>query len=636
MSLLVYNNVRLDLVKLHGWHREAIYNGNQYLYTRNTISVLASLNPALSNYSRGIQEPAATSIVPPFATGPALNTQTPAAKPATTPYNNQSGNFGTNIVQVPNLGMVTDESIKHALLQPRQQLIYGLLGYPIVFCPWPGYVTDATGGPLPLKCDVISMQGGKTFIIEYIIQFDINECPRYTDKPGPLQSHTWSMSHSIDPDCFCVRTITGRAVFLRDVVEKYALQAAAGAIGGGVVPGAITQFPDQFREALLHPIPTNFKREKVEVSLQPDGVTLDYVIVDRELALNINIPNVTRVEGSHTITTSWGGMSTVWEVQKEALIKAAKLTTKTAQAFEANALVDPAAVGLPVLAATAAAAEVSLGIGIGLLEGLIPQVVQDITIRVWGNRNSSRSYLTAQLYGLLSSRLSAGVDVTAQLNNALNAVIGTLGPGVVPPQLTQLLNDLRKGNAGAAINMFGNGIIATYAALGGFKLSITHDIANKYVEGHFVTLGSPYSLMTTGVSTLGLLVGDDDTSYRLIGVNGGNQTGIQNSPWDGRQGFPSSDTSRGTYLEILATQALYAPCQPGNTPPTGDNTKPNPKTSIPPPYVPKPPTTDKFTITTTTITPTPTISPGGNTIDSVPSIGVVGDTMVIPTFPNGR
>jgi hypothetical protein len=605
-NFLSYNGIIMDLVKMHVWRREAIYNGNQYLYTRHILAVTCVLNPGVNPtltslafipnpFNQAISALASV-LAPPGGDLTPLQPQVLRAGAGLGnvvnryPLNpNPAANLPPfNAVAVPNpqLGMVTDTLIRHALMQPRQQLIYSLLGYAPLFSPWTGYNCDASGGPLPLRCDPVSIDSGKTWIINFAIQTDINECQKYTNAPKLLLSHTWSMNHSIDQDCYCVRTIEGRAVFARDRIEPNAVTNSGAAVKafavkalGNLVSPAVIQastvapiLVDSFRQQLFHPLPTNFKREKVDVKLEPDGVTLNYVIVDRERALNINLPNVTRLEGTHTIKTQWGGAAAATQSVDKAIRSILSQTVQNLRFTEANSAgVDPIAEAALAgkLATTQAAtfARTQAELVLDLAEGLIPQITHHINFKLWGNRNTTRAALTIDALALLYTRLAFQFNFGAGLfpnPNLLPPGLGNFAMGIndFQKQINQAVGNIPgignvPPNLIKALETAGGVITAGTAVLAGFHSEITHDLAGKYVEVNFSTLGSPWSMFLAGPSAAKLFVGPDDTI-----ISG--TSGILGENWDGQQGYPTTDISRGTYIEQIVTQILMAPCQ---TPP---------------------------------------------------------------------
>ncbi len=610
MDILQYNNIRLDVIKMHTWHREAIYNGNQYLYTRYIFSVTAVLNPGLSSYFRagdikdplngavalgGAVGPAARAAGPEFATGPKMRDQKLPPTPPAGPYG------------IPKLDLrgepavITDASIKHALMQPRRQLVVGLMGYPMLYSPWTGYTCDATGGPLPLRCDVLEMQSYKTFVVRFSIQCDVNECHLFSQLAEPLLSQTWTMSHEVDADCYCTRTIEGRMVFHRGILEK------------------LGQNPDMlYRQQYIHPIPTNFKRQQIMVKLQPDGCTLDYVVVDKERALNINIAGCTRLEGTHTVETVWRGAEGVHERQKQISKMIYDLSHRTLRTFGSS-------IGEGAIAATAEAAlsgtQILDTFWTQAMEIGLPQVVHSLTFKMWGNRDTTRANLTVAAYGLVLTRLMYNFGVIPPIPDATNVSVQAIILAVNKVFPANIANSFGlkpadfKTDPKSLPFLFGaNGqaiplsqyIGRTAALIAGYKMSVTHILEEKAIIVTCQTLGSPFSLFLSGPAALKMTTGDDDTvllpQYKKDTKI--NACGIQQNQWDGVQGFPTNNTTRGSWGTVynlattvdspalLMAQKLLGPCEVPSVQPFNDGVKCGAELDTPKPQrptVPPPP-----------------------------------------------
>ena len=177
--------------------------------------------------------------------------------------------------------------------------------------PKPPLVVDLTNGPKPVSCDVIEIEGIKTFKIDFVVTCTTNEVQqtnvgpitsqqghdsttrvgsRSTYRVSPLLCHEWEMSHDVDQDFWTTRTITGRAVFRQDIMRANGL------------------IPDQLRYWIGHPVPPGFSRQSVKVSQLPDGLTLAYSVVDRQRSYTPDPNVVTRVEIVYTRATTNGGL----------------------------------------------------------------------------------------------------------------------------------------------------------------------------------------------------------------------------------------------------------------------------------------------------------------------------------------
>ena len=291
MNVIRYGPCWLNVIKVNSYKRAAVYNGPDYLYTRHVISVRAVFNPAVQHeFLRGDKITYGRTDI--GLTSPRI-IRDPVVGPLESEFNPPSG--GTLRPDRP--AAVTAEAIKHALLQPRLVLTWTIQGQQILHAPLPGYATDSTNGPKPIDCDVVELHSGKTWLVDYVIQADISECPRFTQKPSPVLSNQWEMFHDLDQDFYTVRVIRGKVIFDAAVVRGLVL-AATDAIR-----------PDDLRPLFLFPVPANMKRDKVRVHLEQDGVTLNYEVVDKETSLNISSAFVTRVEAVHTVQNTLPDLS---------------------------------------------------------------------------------------------------------------------------------------------------------------------------------------------------------------------------------------------------------------------------------------------------------------------------------------
>jgi hypothetical protein len=118
-----------------------------------------------------------------------------------------------------NLPMVTDASIRGALLQPRQPLLYQEGGVTILNIPSniPGGAIDSDNGPLPQSVNITRIGSSRIFYINYVIKCSIIECP-VGGTISPIASARYSRSESIDIDQISTLTTSGVAYFRTNVL----------------------------------------------------------------------------------------------------------------------------------------------------------------------------------------------------------------------------------------------------------------------------------------------------------------------------------------------------------------------------------------------------------------------------------
>jgi hypothetical protein len=311
------------------YNRVPEHDGPNYLWTRQSLRI------------RGVYHPLKTSWV-----------QVPPGAP------------------VPRAGFrapVTDAAIRHALAQPRRQLLITNGAAVVLESPVPGFDRDAANGPFCRVNDVVYQGGTKSYLVDLTIETCVNESYRNTATPSVMISHTTVPELSHDQDAFSTRLIHGHAVF--NAQRLVALGASA----------------DDFRAFLFARIPPGFQRVQIQTSLSDDGNELTYTIVDRERAHSFGSyalsRNVTRIESTHT-----AGHAT--KVLEEVLIKAGVDLVK---GFGNLHFGDALKAGQTVAIEAA------------------PRVYHLVEATVWGNRMATRTGLEDVAKRICDIRLDAAI-----------------------------------------------------------------------------------------------------------------------------------------------------------------------------------------------------------------------------------
>lgn len=237
MSIITYQGVTLKVVKVHRLEQKTVYTPDEadYLYTHSVLAARCVFNPQATASNAAI---AAQSM-------PVL---------------------------------------RQALMSPRGalQLIVGgqvVLNSPAQLAAGQATV-DANNGPHPISCDVYEIHGGKTMIVDFVIETWLVDTGQA--QAGCLIGHRWEATHDVDFQFMTTRTVNGVAFFRSDLLNSTKLT------------------PDHFRSFLNHPIAKNFKRDKIQVRAGSDGVTLYYSYVDQEQWLNLGIDSpICRIEGEY-------------------------------------------------------------------------------------------------------------------------------------------------------------------------------------------------------------------------------------------------------------------------------------------------------------------------------------------------
>lgn len=317
MSYLKYNSVILEIIDTQEMRRESVLDptGCQYLYTKWTIDVHCIYNPTATSYKD----------VP----------------------------FGSSKGQLP---AITDRAIRDRLLQPRKTLILkdgGPDDRTILETPAAGYSTDANNGPVPEECTVLAVHGTKTWAVRFRITACVNSC---TSVPVVL-SHRWKRYTDCDQDYFSMLVTEGEVHF--NTARMIADSA----------------YPDDFRRAFNHLIPSDCRREKIEVIPSDDGASLRYRLIDRETAFCLGkAAACTRVEAYQTFWWSRVGMASGM----------ARATAERGPGRIADGMRgDPGSLFSAIAGMIGDA-------GMGAVRGDIPQLYDHVMIRVWGNKDNNR------------------------------------------------------------------------------------------------------------------------------------------------------------------------------------------------------------------------------------------------------
>lgn len=245
---LTYNGVELQVEKIVSWTERNIYSedNTERLMRHVTVAVQFVIHPDATN---------------PF-----------------------------DVVVGPRAGAVLVGEVKKLLLKPRQSLTFKIgdttvlqsppprvkAGTPSQFVPGAGQVhyVDAKTGPNPLYCDITQVAGQKTLIGMFAVETWLTDEAADADEQSALIANRWEQENGLDQDFFCVRTISGRAIFRGNFLyEKTALGDFR----------QVQRKPSDYLSHVAPPVPLGYKRESVRTRLSSDGLTLTYTIVDREL-----------------------------------------------------------------------------------------------------------------------------------------------------------------------------------------------------------------------------------------------------------------------------------------------------------------------------------------------------------------
>ncbi len=255
MSKVTYNGIELKLAKTN-LSRDAVYSpdGTDYLYTKFILDVTAVYNPQATAYTS--------------------NQGVPVATPGTMPQ-------------------VTDQAIRHALMQPRKSLVYSNEVGQILASPPVGASIDCLNGPNPVSCAVRQVVGSKTWIVTWRCVTHLTECfgvPSNGDTG--ILSNRFTVTDRVDEQQLTTRITAGAAIFRMDRLTLTAQGIA-----------------DAFRNQIVMPVPAGFRRLNMEFSVNTIGNMITYTVTDRQQLYSLGGPRT--VNGGILEFKAVQGQSTV-------------------------------------------------------------------------------------------------------------------------------------------------------------------------------------------------------------------------------------------------------------------------------------------------------------------------------------
>lgn len=194
--------------------------------------------------------------------------------------------------------------VLHKLNEPRKRFIYRFADKDVLFDVSPtavkpgsgqgqfgGGAKDLNGGPLP-SVRVERVIGRKAIHVVFGIEFRTWDC----DDPSPVVNLRYYVTEDIDEDWYRTRTFQGR---LR-------LRSRA-------------SHPHAFRSWVIPPLQGGFKRDRMTFRESPDGLSLIFQIVDREMDAAPPFP-----------ATSWRGNFSISTYDGASVIEAVDVTLRGA------------------------------------------------------------------------------------------------------------------------------------------------------------------------------------------------------------------------------------------------------------------------------------------------------------------
>lgn len=235
------------------------------------------------------------------------------------------------IPTVSGSAVATEVLIRQRLLAPRGDFRFTVAGEPLLFA---NRADDRNNGPKPRRCVVAKIAGSQLLRIDYEIEVCVVDCDSDRNHYGVL-SNRWGFEDSIDTDWYTRRTIRGRLRVAR-----------------------LDLNPQAFRGWVVPPLQDGFRRESMDFVTTPDGLTLEYTIVDQQTYAAAPYPatswKCTHTESTNDGVKSAGELSVELRgpsgVDKRALIQLAAILVEGVLRIgrsphdEANVLIEQAAI----------------------------------------------------------------------------------------------------------------------------------------------------------------------------------------------------------------------------------------------------------------------------------------------------
>lgn len=144
---------------------------------------------------------------------------------------------------------------------------------------------DVNNGPKPRSCNIEVINGLSAMRVSFEIEVCIKECPSDSAPSAGsdgIISNRWAVSDSLDENWLTTRTITGRLRVAQNAANV-----------------------NMFRSWVIPPIQSWFKRVSIQATASPDGLSLDYTIIDREVYAAAPYPAMTWA-ATDTAVTQFG------------------------------------------------------------------------------------------------------------------------------------------------------------------------------------------------------------------------------------------------------------------------------------------------------------------------------------------
>jgi len=415
MNQIVYRNLVLNEIQSLVWQREPMFDPSNTTYecTRWSGSVIVSYNPGANSFAAGN---------PPVI---------------------QSGKFPAE----------TDNAIRNYLEQPRGNLVVTSLGIDVVQTPEPGRVCDVRNGPYVRVNSIAQVQGERLWKIHLEFETYINEFPTERSNnnlPPIFVSNRWYCTDDINWQHLRTRMYQGVCTVRGDVLQQQ---------------DAESRYVDALRSQFAgFSVQDGFQRDRVHVTVNPDGNTAHYAIIDTEqlFSKSNNCPAI-RLE---VMETNW-----LWK---------GSLGRAVSQVGGWEGVT-----GRGITAAT------SLNVGWVFTElsnwgravqSNLPKAYKHVVVRCWGNQTTSRQALVVYAWNVANARMVQGGNPRPLIDTTTSeTVISQDSNNFV--QVSETINWGEDVNAGFFGPITGVPIIAAQQAFGANVFADVQEQFMRSVQG---------------------------------------------------------------------------------------------------------------------------------------------------------
>lgn len=205
----------------------------------------------------------------------------------------------------PTYADTTLQQLKQRLSVNRQPLFYrgdnsSVISSPPIISGVQATI-DCNNGPRVLGVSVTQVTGSRAFLVRWRGETWLSDCSDFLGQHfavPPLVSNRWTSSHHIDENLRTTINMEGVAVFRSDILD-YLGQTNNLSIGA-----------DYFRDQVIPPSPSGFKRVSTKVQVNPIGNILMWGITDQQQIINLGSLNdgsnpwgVTKFSGKYSQNT---------------------------------------------------------------------------------------------------------------------------------------------------------------------------------------------------------------------------------------------------------------------------------------------------------------------------------------------